>query len=202
MRYLSPLSLAACLVCCLATSPARAGLATPDPGASEAPAGDVSDALQGMTRMVDEASRDQGSPTYASDTKSGGPSSGPSTSQGVDRTAGAPPARALLTAGRFGSSWYFARGESSVSGESAPASPPAGLLQGEGAHAVAAAAVPGTDLTSLTDTSNTPLLAPLEAIPTTPIPSTVLLLSGGLLALFLLRRSISVSQEVCREAAR
>ena len=196
MRYLSYASAAAGLLCCLAASPARADLATPDPGSAEAPAARVADALQALTSVMDAASTVSGISALASETKSTGPASVPATSQGVDSSNG-PVSTVAMAAASVGSAGLFAAESTSGSGEPSLAAPPAGLLQGEGSHFVSAPVAPSTDLSSLSNSASSPLasteatMQPDIAIPT-PIPATFLLLGGGLIGIFPLRRSVGL----------
>ena len=190
MRYLSSVSVAAGLFCCLAASPARADLATPEAGGADAPSGQVFAALQALSVVIDAASTVSGSSALASETKSTGPSSAPATSKGVDSSSGPAPTGAIVatSSGSFG---LFAAAATS-NGETAQAAPPAGLPQG--GIQVASASLLSTDLTSVAPSGSSPLIAPNDTVVTpTPIPAAFLLLGGGLVGIFPLRRSSRLS---------
>jgi len=189
MKCFSYVSIAAGLVCCLAASPARADLATPDAGSAEAPVGQVLSALQALTGMMDAASLVSGNSTLASSTHSTGPATGPVSSKGIDSSNG-PVSTVAMAADSAGSIGLFAAAATAVPGESSPAAPPVALLLGNGSIPVGTPSAPSTDLSSmassvsspLLDSANQPLVAPV------PLPASFLMLGGGLVGLFSRRR--------------
>ncbi|HBG08295.1 MAG: hypothetical protein A2075_11685 [Geobacteraceae bacterium GWC2_58_44] len=195
MKCFSYIAVAGGLVCCLSASPARADLATPEAGATEASTGEVLAALQDLTGMMDAASTVSDSSTYASVTKSAGPASDPAISEGMDSSYGSADTGTISTAG-------FGNTESSDSsggtGELSQAAAPSGL-KGEGAHLVSYnAPVASYDLSTLATSAASPPVVGNEEIanpvvdaipPAVPIPASVLLLGAGLLGIYPLRRT-------------
>jgi len=190
MRYYSYVSVTAGLLCCLAASPALADLSGPDAGGSDT-ASPLA-ALQAVTELADAAAAVGGTTSLASQTKSSGPGSAPATSKGVDSSNGPVPTAVIVAA----SGAIAGTGSAplpAVVVPTAPAAPPAAAAAAEAAQYVPAQAPPGTDLSSLSGSGSNALVNPSPASVNTantptPIPAAVLLLGGGLLGLFPLRR--------------
>ena len=190
MRYFSCVAVAAGLLFCLTATPARADLAAPEAGSAET--GEILSALQALTGLADAASELSPTSAYASAVKTTGPAGVALGGEGVDSSYGP-----VDTWSSYGSG--FASTESNGAGGAAlPASAPSGV-QGGGHLVGSNATVAAYDLSTLASSPSAPvLLASQEGAtepnpPAVPIPASVLLLGGGLLGLYPLRRSTGCS---------
>jgi hypothetical protein len=200
MRYSTHFCVATSLFCSLCASPVRADMATPDAGVSEA-SEQVADAIHDLASILDGAAQVDRSAALGAGVKATGPGNSPGTSQGVDSSLGSATKIAFAAAGGEGYGQAGAA-HSSGSGESSQASSPA-TSRGELRHALLNQPVPTTDLSSITGSLSQAVTSPTvtTAIVNTgtgdtspvPIPSSLLLLGGGLLGLFPLRRGASAS---------
>lgn len=195
MKYVSPVCLCAGFLWCLAAAPARADIATPDAGQLSSP--QVVTALRALTELMDAAATLPETSALVSETKSAGPQNVPFTSTGVDSSNGP---REKIVAARFGAVGLLSpTGETSFAA-AYQAAAPAGFGNGGESHVVPTPSAPAPDLAGLASSSSAPLevgnLAATQTVtPSVPIPATVLLLGGGLVALFPLRRSRGVLLE-------
>jgi hypothetical protein len=200
MRYLSCFSISAALVCCLAASPVRASMAGADADDAGSSSGTLLAGFQDLTHLVEEGALVPESALTISETKSSGPTTAPSTSKGVDRTAASLttlPAGADMHAG----AGLFERASQSVSpsgsGDALPAAAPPIQLQGELNRYVGDPQVPSAEVTTMATSASSALdLSSANqtiATPTVPIPAAIFLLGGGRLGSWPLRRSARFS---------
>jgi hypothetical protein len=191
MKYFSCFSIATGLLCCLAASVAHAGL-------SEEGVGGQSDSLivtalqltNETTEQAGEVGRDA---KDTSEHKSKGTSNAPSVSTGKDKSQGSAATGGEAQNFSFGSPGRTASG----AGDTAPA-PPGNPSRGDEGHSVGSPEASGAGVADLaTAPAATSAIIngstqPLDT-PAVPIPATILLLGGGLCAIFPLRRSARLS---------